>query len=96
MSIWVNAIERQEGAKCSPEEWLAFVKIGQIREVLSPRFVQLINLARAEGLLEGLLEGDSEMVQRRGSELLSCLAARINTDYSITQKSTPTLDWTGQ
>jgi len=67
--------------KCTPEEWAAFWKIGQIRAIASPGFAAQVNLARAEGLLESLLLGDSDMVARRASELIASLSAQIRPEY---------------
>lgn len=77
------------GPVCSDDEWRAFVKMGQIREILAPRFAYLVSLARAEGLLNGLLADDPEAVQRLGSELMDTLAAQIHSQYQTSQSRTP-------
>lgn len=73
--------------RCSKEEWAAFVRIGDLEEIASPRFARLAKLARDEGLLEAMLVNDSEEVVRRVSELSTYLAALIRSQYQPTQSS---------
>jgi hypothetical protein len=66
------------------DEWRAFCKMGEVRAIASPLFSDRVNLAHAEGLLTPMLAGDREAVQRRASELLESLAARIHSEYPTT------------
>jgi hypothetical protein len=66
------------------DEWCAFIMMGDIREIASPRFARLVNLAHAEGLLGPMLAGDQEAVQRRASQFLDALCARIHSEYPST------------
>ena len=65
------------------DEWHAFCKMGDIKEIASPRFARLVNLARVEGLLGPLLAGDQEVVQRCASEFLDALSAKIHSQYPM-------------
>lgn len=69
--------------QCLPEEWAAFWKIGQIRALASPGFAAQVNLARAEGLLVPILEGDLGSVEKLASELLAALSAQIHSKCQL-------------
>jgi hypothetical protein len=59
-------------------EWRAFCKMGDVKEIASPRFARLTRIAHAEGLLAPMLAGELEEVQRFASQLLDALAAQIH------------------
>src|SRR3954463_3626647 len=63
--------------RCTDEEWRAFWRIGQIKEIASPGFARRLNLAREEGLLAPLLAGDSDTVARLASECIESLSEQI-------------------
>ena len=73
------------------EEWAAYWKMGQIREIASPGFADRVALAREVGLLAPMLEGDSAEVAKRVSELLATLAAQIRSQYQPTHSGIPIL-----
>lgn len=68
----------------TPEEWTAFWKMGQIREIASPGFANRVALAREVGLLAPMLAGDSEAVAKRASELLATLSDQIQSRKTAT------------
>jgi hypothetical protein len=98
---WRNLMSASD--QCSPEEWTAFWKMGQIREIASPGFAGRVVLAHEEGLLSLILAGDLESVEKRASELLTILSAQIHSEYrpipdgnprqeeSLVEISTPSL-----
>jgi hypothetical protein len=77
----VKAASETHEFTATEEEWRAFCKMGDIRQIASPRFARLVNLAHAEGLLAPMLAGDQEAVRRRASELLDALSAQIYSQY---------------
>ncbi len=79
--------DRQYAA--TEEEWRAFCMIGDIREIASPRFVRLINLAHAEGLLPLMLSDDLAAVAIRASELIATLSGLICSEYSLARTRNP-------
>lgn len=67
--------------RCSDEEWRAFWRIGQIREIAEPGFARRLEIAREEGLLALLLAGDRDGVERVASECIESLSAQIRWVY---------------
>jgi hypothetical protein len=67
--------------RCSDDEWRAYWRIGQIREIASPGFAYRVNLARELGLLAPLLAGDSDKVATVASECIESLSAQIHWVY---------------
>src|ERR1700730_11510789 len=67
--------------QCSDDEWRAYWRIGQIREIASPGFARRLEIAHEEGLLAPLLAGDSDKVARVASECIESLSAQIRWVY---------------
>jgi hypothetical protein len=59
------------------EEWEAFWRIGQIREIVAPGFAYRANLAHEEGLLDASLAGRDEVVQAPASKLIDALFEKV-------------------
>ena len=67
--------------RCSDEEWQAYWRIGQIREIASPGFVRRLEIAREEGLLIPLLAGDLGTAEILASECIKSLSGQIHWVY---------------
>ena len=76
--------------ECTPEEWYAFWKIGQIREIASPGFAYRANLARELGLLDAILAGQEEEARQHALEWIAVLSAQIRWVYPTVQPHTAT------
>jgi hypothetical protein len=68
--------------------WAAFYRMNDLREIASPRFARLIELAREEGLLVPLLAGDSETVEKAAAALREKLCEEVRSHCHISHTHT--------
>jgi hypothetical protein len=81
----------QESApEWDPVEKRAYFKMFDIRQIASPGFVHLVNLAHEEGLLALILAKDLKAVHLSASELLASLAGQIYSWYPQVPNVFPT------
>jgi hypothetical protein len=73
----VPALPCPDQPHCTEEEWQAYWRIGQIKEIASLGFARRLTIAREEGLLAPLLAGDSDKVASLASECIALLSVRI-------------------
>jgi hypothetical protein len=76
-------------SRCTPEEWAAFWKIGQLMGIASPEFAGRVNLAREVGLLDALLQGDLETAERLASEAIAILSGQIHSEHPLVRTHIP-------
>jgi hypothetical protein len=83
--------QRRTREKTEAAELNAFVRKYDVKEILSPRFVRLVGLAHAEGLLARILSDDLVTAERHAAALITRLSATLHRDCRISHTHTPML-----